>query len=397
MRIQNDVLSNILGAASDIAIASPFVPNNALILANDTLQSVAEKTQGQIDNFSSGVTNPIGTLIQTAGTTAPPGCLICDGTAYDRTTYADLFAVIGITHGQGNGSTTFNVPDYRGRFLRMVAGAATTDPDKLTRTAMATGGNTGNNVGSVQSYQVQSHSHTIPRGVNVFSGVSVAKSDATSADTIASGSTGGNETRPINAYVNIAIVAFNQTATLGHFPTSPLTTTANKLAAFGDTSGAALVESTAGEFSSYTPIFTATTTNPTLATTKLLTAPFSVVGKTMRLSVRYYHTSATGAAAGSGSYLVSIPPGYTIDTSFAVPPTSLTTAGDQALNGVRLGGGMITSAGTARNCTVCAASSTTLILTYITAANALDILGSANFSFTGAPYGINFDVVIPLL
>lgn len=42
--------------------------------------------------------------------------LLCDGTAYSRTTYAALFAIIGVLYGAGDGSTTFNVPDMRGRF-----------------------------------------------------------------------------------------------------------------------------------------------------------------------------------------------------------------------------------------------------------------------------------------
>ena len=50
-----------------------------------------------------------------AGATAPTGWLLCDGAAVSRTTYAALFAVIGTAYGAGNGSTTFNVPDLKGR------------------------------------------------------------------------------------------------------------------------------------------------------------------------------------------------------------------------------------------------------------------------------------------
>lgn len=50
-----------------------------------------------------------------AGSSAPNGYLLCDGTAISRTTYSALFAVIGTTYGAGNGSTTFNLPDMRGR------------------------------------------------------------------------------------------------------------------------------------------------------------------------------------------------------------------------------------------------------------------------------------------
>jgi len=60
---------------------------------------------------------PTGCVKMYAGSTPPSSWLICDGGAVSRTTYADLFAVIGTTYGQGNGSTTFNVPDMRGNVV----------------------------------------------------------------------------------------------------------------------------------------------------------------------------------------------------------------------------------------------------------------------------------------
>ena len=48
------------------------------------------------------------------------GWLLCNGQAVSRTIYSELFATIGTTYGNGDGSTTFNVPDYRGKFLQMV-------------------------------------------------------------------------------------------------------------------------------------------------------------------------------------------------------------------------------------------------------------------------------------
>lgn len=53
--------------------------------------------------------------------------LLCDGQAVSRTTYADLFALIGENFGAGDGSTTFNVPDYRGKFLRGLGGNSEAD------------------------------------------------------------------------------------------------------------------------------------------------------------------------------------------------------------------------------------------------------------------------------
>lgn len=57
----------------------------------------------------------IGTIIPYAGDTLPTGYLYCDGSAISRTTYSDLFSVIGTTYGNGDGSTTFNLPNLKGR------------------------------------------------------------------------------------------------------------------------------------------------------------------------------------------------------------------------------------------------------------------------------------------
>lgn len=58
---------------------------------------------------------PAGAMFPYAGSLAPSGFLLCDGSAVSRTTYAALFAACGTTYGSGDGSTTFNVPDKRGR------------------------------------------------------------------------------------------------------------------------------------------------------------------------------------------------------------------------------------------------------------------------------------------
>jgi microcystin-dependent protein len=59
---------------------------------------------------------PIGGVLDFGGSTAPTGWLLCNGAAVSRATYAALFLIIGTTYGVGDGSTTFNVPDNRGRF-----------------------------------------------------------------------------------------------------------------------------------------------------------------------------------------------------------------------------------------------------------------------------------------
>ena len=63
-----------------------------------------------------------GAMTAYAASSAPSGWLLCDGAAVSRSTYADLYGVVGDTYGAGNGSTTFNVPDTRRRAIVGVGG-----------------------------------------------------------------------------------------------------------------------------------------------------------------------------------------------------------------------------------------------------------------------------------
>jgi len=76
--------------------------------------SVKLEVAGRIKD-STGFITPVGELTMFAGSTAPPGWLLCNGSAVNRTTYASLFAAIGSAWGAGDGVTTFNLPDMRGR------------------------------------------------------------------------------------------------------------------------------------------------------------------------------------------------------------------------------------------------------------------------------------------
>lgn len=109
---------------------------------------------------SSGGKYP-GEVFWFAGTTPPTGSLLADGSAVSRTTYAALFAAIGTAHGSGDGSTTFNLPDVEGRTIRGRDNGAGRDPDAASRAAGATGGNSGDAVGSVQNDALQNFSGTI--------------------------------------------------------------------------------------------------------------------------------------------------------------------------------------------------------------------------------------------
>jgi len=87
-----------------------------------------------------------------------PGWFFCNGASLDREEYAGLFGVIGTAFGEPNDST-FSLPDLRGRFVRGVDYGQKRDPDAQSRKYSNTGGNTGDKIGSVQSDNIQTHSH----------------------------------------------------------------------------------------------------------------------------------------------------------------------------------------------------------------------------------------------
>ena len=78
---------------------------------------VNKVTAGDFNEIKTVVNNntPVGLISMYSGTTAPTGWLVCDGSAISRTTYATLFGVIGTTYGSGDGSTTFNLPNLKGK------------------------------------------------------------------------------------------------------------------------------------------------------------------------------------------------------------------------------------------------------------------------------------------
>jgi hypothetical protein len=95
-------------------------------LANNDLSNLTEKGKSAIKESVPGV--PAGSIICFAGTKGTRfdngGYFYCDGRAVSRSGYLDLFDAIGETYGRGDGANTFNIPDFRGCFLRGVGGNA---------------------------------------------------------------------------------------------------------------------------------------------------------------------------------------------------------------------------------------------------------------------------------
>jgi len=157
------------------------------------------------------VTFPVGAVIPFAGSAdkIPDGWLLCDGELYEVASFPELFGVIGDSWGT-TGPDLFRVPDLRGIFLRGASGIAEdefADPDRDERISRHEGGNTGNAVGSFQADEFESHSHTNKTRfvVDGHGGRYAGGSYGIFSQNPAINESGGNETRPVNAYVNYII------------------------------------------------------------------------------------------------------------------------------------------------------------------------------------------------
>ena len=135
---------------------------------------------------------PSGTVVAFAGSTAPSEWLLCNGAAVSRSTYSNLLAAIGTTYGSGDGSTTFNLPDLRGVFIRgLNTGIIGHDPNRA--------------LGSYQEDEFKSHTHFSRGNEDLGSLPGIAAITDYVNDRQESTPSGGLETRPKNVAMNYII------------------------------------------------------------------------------------------------------------------------------------------------------------------------------------------------
>jgi microcystin-dependent protein len=134
MNAQSDVRFADADSSNYVALQAP-----TSVSANVTFSlPAADGSSGDVlqtdgsGNLSFTPSVPAGSVIPYAGSTAPSGWLLSYGQAISRSTYATLFAAIGTTYGVGDGATTFNVPDLRGRLVAGQDDMGGTSADRLT-------------------------------------------------------------------------------------------------------------------------------------------------------------------------------------------------------------------------------------------------------------------------
>lgn len=190
---QNEALDSIAGASEaqrgliKLAPASAPSTNTTDAITPATLAAALAAIGVQL--------SPPGQVGAFARSTAPTGWLKANGSAVSRTTYNALFAAIGTTFGAGDGSTTFNLPDLRGEFVRGLDDGRGVDAGRV--------------IGSAQADELESHTHTATYSNSVTGGgiYFAGSPTAGSSSAVAISSTGGAETRPRNVALLYCIKA----------------------------------------------------------------------------------------------------------------------------------------------------------------------------------------------
>lgn len=153
-------MASTFPGSADVFKAIPTPTTTATIQSDGTTDTLSVRLQQHSDAISAveawligKFDEPTGVVKAFAGTIVPAGYLLCDGSAVSRTTQSKLFTVIGTSYGSGDGSTTFNLPDGRGRTL-IGAGQGSS----LTSRTLAT--SIGEETHILLASELASHTHT---------------------------------------------------------------------------------------------------------------------------------------------------------------------------------------------------------------------------------------------
>lgn len=177
----NDAITALENSLGTAALLDVGTGNNNIVQLDGTAKLPAIDGS-QLTNLPDSV--KIGVICYTAASTPDSGYLECNGQEISRSTYSVLFARIGTTYGAGNGSTTFNIPNIQGEFIRGWDNGRGVDPGRV--------------FGSLQMDELKAHTHDMRGKTTGAAGSPVApllNAVGGSQSTLA---TGGAETRPRN-------------------------------------------------------------------------------------------------------------------------------------------------------------------------------------------------------
>lgn len=158
---------------ADSAVTSAKIADGTIVagdIADNTITSAKLLTgtiaTSKLATATVQLLTPSGALMPYAGASAPTGWLLCDGSAVSRTTYSDLFTAISTTFGAGDGSTTFNIPDLRGRTIAGKDNMGGTAANRVTTAASQIDGTSLGYTGGSQSValtlsNLPDHTHNV--------------------------------------------------------------------------------------------------------------------------------------------------------------------------------------------------------------------------------------------
>lgn len=228
INVDGNGAKNVYTSAGQALTSGEIVTNIMCTVVYDGTQFVLQSSA------ATPVAMSVGVVMAWPMTAIPSGWLECNGSAVSRTTYASLFAVIGTSYGTGDGSTTFNLPNYQDYFLRGFDASGTEASSRTDRGDGTTGASVGTKQASAflrhnhtASVTDPGHTHTVSNGTKgsnatvgiqdggSFTGLNVATNitiaPATTGVTVSVANTAANdstsETRPKNITVKWIILA----------------------------------------------------------------------------------------------------------------------------------------------------------------------------------------------
>lgn len=153
-------------SGTQVGIGTTTVGSNMLTVAGTVASTAGGFVFPDSTTQTTAVTAPAASMMVFAGASAPSGWLLCFGQAISRTTYATLFSAISTTYGIGDGTTTFNLPDMRGRVAAGADNMGGSAAGRLTSTTMSPDGNTLSATGGTQTHtlitaEMPSHTHAL--------------------------------------------------------------------------------------------------------------------------------------------------------------------------------------------------------------------------------------------